>query len=164
MGPNRRTPFARPWFRPGKQAAVAALLSLAALTAGAHHGFTGRYDASQPLWLAGEVTRVYFGQPHPEVTIRVPQALAAPGAAPTGDAGPAPRVRPDTLGRELKIEFPPLRPFFDLGSRVRPGDRVSVIALRNCEPPHQLRGQWIQPALGEPVERRGRVQYQVERC
>jgi len=136
----------------------------------AHHGFTGRYDISQPLWIEGEVTRVYFGQPHPEVTIRTPNDLSAPSSAPdlTGAAGvirpQALSVREDSRGREIVVEFPPIQAFFSLGSRVARGDRVAVIAFRNCEAPHQIRGQWIQPAIGAPVARNGRVQYQVDGC
>ncbi len=136
----------------------------------AHHGFTGRYDVSQPLWIEGEITRVYFGQPHPLVTIRTNSKLTTPAQTPdlagAGDviAAGAIVVRADTRGQDVRIEFPPVRMFFELGDRITVGDRVAVIAFRNCESPHQLRGQWIRPARGVPVARAGRVQSQVQGC
>ena len=60
---------------------------------------------------------------------------------------------------ELSIEY-----VFELDGRVNPGDRVAVIVLRNCEPPHQLRGQWVRPARGEAVIRGGTLQAEVEGC
>ncbi len=150
--------------------ALAAAAVLATSPTSAHHGFTGRYDVSQPLWLEGEVTRIYFGQPHPVVTLRTSPALALPTAAPdlagAGDviAEGALAVRPDTLGRELTVEFPPIQAFFALARSVMVGDRVAVIAFRNCDAPYQLRGQWIRLRTSTPVAISGRVQYQVEAC
>ena len=151
-------------------ALLLALLISGVSAALAHHGFTGRYDISAPLWIEGEVTKVYFGQPHAELTIRTSADLSLPDAAPdlagADDVitAQALAVREDTKAREIEIEFPPIRIFFDLGSSVSVGDRVAVIAFRNCEPPHQLRGQWIKPQDGAPVARSGRLQYQVEGC
>ncbi len=140
------------------------------LPSAAHHGFSGRYDISRPIWIEGVVTRAYFGQPHAELTVRTDQALRLPSSLPdlagAGDIieGGALQVRDDTRGREVSVEFPPISAFFGLGRRVSAGDRVSVIAFRNCEAPHQLRGQWVQPATGTPVARSGRVQSQVRGC
>ena len=44
----------------------------------AHHGFIGRHDFSRPMYLAGRVMRVYAGQPHARVTVRVPDSLQLP--------------------------------------------------------------------------------------
>lgn len=68
------------------------------------------------------------------------------------------------LGEAPEIEFPPVRRFFALEERIQPGDRIALIALRNCEPPHQLRAQWVAPESGPPVVRSGRMQSEVERC
>lgn len=151
-------------------ATLAMLLAALAAPASAHHGFTGRYDASRPLWIEGVVTRAYFGQPHAEVVIRTEPTLAPPTTRPAlGSAadiiGDRPlEVRADTRGRVVRIEFPPVAAFFALGTSVSVGDRVAVIAYRNCEAPHQLRGQWIRPESGRPTVRSGRVQAQVEGC
>jgi len=125
---------------------------------------------SQPLWIEGTVTEAYFGQPHPEVTIRTAATMAPPSRAPDLAGvtniigGRSLSIRPETRGREVTIEFPPVSAFFRMGRSVSPGERVAVIAYRNCEAPHQLRGQWIQLAGEAPVARAGRVQYQVEGC
>jgi hypothetical protein len=139
-------------------------------TAFAHHGFTGRYNIAQPVWIEGEVVRVYFGQPHPLVTVRTAANMSAPtqrpalGAAADSIGDRALVVRADTRGREVRIEFPPVQMFFDLDRKVAVGDRVAIIAFRNCNAPHQLRGQWIQPKTGNAIARGGRVKYQVEGC
>ena len=149
---------------------AAAALLVAASSASAHHGFTGRYDVSAPLWVEGEVVRAYFGRPHAEIAIRTAPDLSPPVQTPEIGAGRdvidpgALAVRDDTRGREVEVELPPLRMFFDLGRRVAVGDRIAVIAFRNCEAPHQLRGQWVRPADGPPVVRGGTVQYQVRGC
>lgn len=151
---------------------IAFLLLLVPAVAMAHHGFTGRYDLSQPVWIEGEVIQAYFGQPHPTLTIRTPSDLAPParrpdpGAARSTIAVDRLAVREETRGRDVVIEFPPIPAFFNLGDSVTVGDRVALIAFRNCEAPHQLRGQWLQP--GRPnaaaVMRSNRQSYQVERC
>lgn len=68
------------------------------------------------------------------------------------------------LGTSIEIEFPPVDRFFELEGRIRPGDRIAVIALRNCEAPHQLRGQWIAPPDGPAVVREGRMQSEIDGC
>jgi hypothetical protein len=67
--------------------------------------------------------------------------------------------------KEVQIEFPPVAVFFALNEKVKPRDRVGVIAYRNCLAPHQLRGQWVQTAGGDVVYRpAGRMQSTVEKC
>jgi hypothetical protein len=148
----------------------AVLLALAAGAFGAgpsfaHHGFTGRYDRSRPIALTGIVTRASFAPPHPTITLRV-EAAEPPeldAAARAEFAGPV-AARPEDVGRTLEVEFPPVRAFFDLGGQVRAGDRVAIVALRNCAPPHQLRSQWIRLASGSVVHRAGRMSVQVDGC
>ncbi len=48
--------------------ATLALLLLAGAAA-AHHGFTGRYDRSQPVWIEGTVIAANFGYPHAVLTL-----------------------------------------------------------------------------------------------
>lgn len=136
----------------------------------AHHGFNGRYDLSQPVWIEGTVVNAYFGPPHSEITIDVPADLALPAAAP--DLGPAAGflaadalvIRPETAGRRIEIELPPTGQYSGLGSRVRPGDRISAVAIQNCEAPHQLNVQWLRLADGEVVARSAAMSYMVRAC
>jgi hypothetical protein len=46
--------------------------------ASAHHGGTGDYDASRPLYLSGTVTATKYGFPHAVLDIQVPAGLTAP--------------------------------------------------------------------------------------
>lgn len=148
------------------------LLLFMPLAANAHHGFTGRYDLSAPIWLEGIVTQAYFGRPHATLTLRTASDMALPARRPDpADAKDTIAIdrlsiREDTSGREIVIEFPPISQFFNLGRSIGPGSKVSVIAFRNCDAPHQLRGQWIlaDKAGAQPVTRPGRLSYQVERC
>jgi hypothetical protein len=142
-------------------------LAAAALPAPAlaHHGFTGRYDTARPLWLAGPVTRADFAPPHPVIALRIEDA-SPPNPAlplPVEFAGPL-SVRAEDVGQVREVEFPPVRAFFDLGARLRIGDRVAIMALVNCRPPHQLRSQWIRLADGGIIERTGRLSYMAAGC
>jgi hypothetical protein len=149
--------------------AAACLTTLGAGAAWAHHGFGGRYDLANPVWIEGEVVEAYFGQPHAELTIAVPADLALPAAAPdlgTADflgAG-ALAVLPETQGTTIVVELPPTEQYYGLGDRMAVGDRIAIIAVRNCEPPHQLNGQWLRLADGEVVARAGAMSYMVEAC
>ncbi|MBB4005540.1 DUF6152 family protein [Aurantimonas endophytica] len=135
-----------------------------------HHGFGGRYDLSAPVWIEGEVTRAYFGQPHAELVIRVADDLGVPAAPP--DLGSAAtfldpgrlQVRADMRGASVEVELPPTQKYFSLGERIAVGDRIAIIAVRNCDPPHQLNGQWLRLADGEIVARAGAMSYMVGGC
>lgn len=150
--------------------AVAFLVILASNIASAHHGFSGSYDLSRPIWIEGTVVASYFGQPHAELTIRTPADLAAPSSRPDLaeaaaflDAG-ALAVLPETRGRTIKLELPPTQQYFGLGPRVALGDRIAAVAVRNCERPHQLNVQWLRLADGEIVARSGAMNYMVKSC
>lgn len=138
---------------------------LAATAALAHHGFGGSYDRSAPVYLEGTVQRAYFGQPHAELVLTVDAAVQSATLDETAQAfADGLTFWRAEFGASPEIELPPVRLFFDLETRVRPGDRIAIIALRNCDPPHQLRAQWIAPPAGEPVVRRGRMQTEVSGC
>ncbi len=57
-----------------------------------------------------------------------------------------------------------MRAFYDLGGKVKPGDTVEIIAIRNCAAPHQLRSQWVRVLGREIVQREGRLSYMVRGC
>ncbi len=147
--------------------AIAAALaaSLAAGAALAHHGFGGEYDRSTPIYLEGVVEQAFFGYPHAEIVLTADASVDnAPGVVAEGEFGDGLTFWRAELGPSVEIEFPPVRRFFDLDGRIAPGDRIGVVVLRNCEPPHQLRGQWVAPAEGDPVVRSGRMQNEVSGC
>jgi len=141
------------------------ILSTVYRPAVAHHGFGGEYERGAPVYLEGTVVHSYFGYPHAEIVLeadRRVQAATLPASAAEFEDGLT--FWRAGLGARPEIEFPPVALFFDLDGRIAAGDRVAVIALRNCEAPHQLRGQWIAPADGAPVVRSGRVQTEVQTC
>ncbi len=110
----------------------------------AHHGVTGRYDAATPIVLSGTVTAATFAPPHPVLSVRVDRAElpAVRVGRPAEYFGPA-VARAEDVGEVREIELSPVRMFYDLADRVRVGDRIVIVALRNCLPPHQLRSTWL---------------------
>lgn len=154
--------------------AAAAFVAMSLATVGgdasAHHGFGGRYDLTRPVWIEGVVKQAYFGQPHAEITVEVPADITLPRVAPDLASaasfldGSALVVRADTAARVVKIELPPTQQFFRLGSVVAVGSTIAVIAVRNCDSPHQLNGQWLRLASGEIVARSGAMSYMVNGC
>jgi hypothetical protein len=144
---------------------VVAGSSAGAAPALAHHGIGGRYDTRVAIYLAGTVSRVRVGMPHPVVELRV----SLPPMLPTGlpeaaEFEPRLLMRPEDQARTREVEFPPVARFLELGPEIKPGDRIALIALRNCAAPHQLRGQWIQLASARVVVRQGHMQNEVEGC
>lgn len=154
---------------------LVALIALVASVgvASAHHGFTGRYDASRPLWVEGEVVSAHIGPPHIEVRVRTPERFAAPvrqGVAELDSTlrplTPAPplSVREDHRNTTVLLEFPPIINFTGLRGNLRPGDRVAAVVYRNCDRPHNLRVQWFRAGDGRVLPGRRNVQTEVERC
>ncbi|CAH1672877.1 MULTISPECIES: DUF6152 family protein [unclassified Chelatococcus] len=130
-------------------------LALILLSAGAvlaHHGYTGQYDTSRPILLGGSVTRTTFAPPHPVISVRVDLAeVPALDVDRPDEITGRLTVRPEDVGAVREIELSPVRDFFNLSERIRIGDRVMVVALMNCRPPHQLRSSWIQLSDGEII-------------
>jgi hypothetical protein len=137
----------------------------AAIPSAAHHGFGGRYDVSRPIWLQGVVHAASFRPPHPTIMLEADRDIRRPDALPDGAEFLNRLVtRDEDRGQRLEIEFPPVGLFFNLADRVRTGQTIAVVALRNCAAPHQLRGQWIRLADGSVVVRQGRMQSEVDAC
>lgn len=122
----------------------------------AHHGVTGRYDAATPIVLSGTITATTFAPPHPVLSVRVDTAElpAFDVGRPAEYFGPA-VVRAEDVGEVREIELSPVRMFYNLANRVRVGDRVVIVALRNCLPPHQLRSTWLRLSDGTVVSYTG---------
>ncbi len=147
--------------RIGRRLVFGLPLAVLAMPAAAHHGFSGRYDASRPIYLAGTVVRAAFQPPHPVLTLSVTVVAALP----TGTEFDGRLIqRPEDQGQRREVEFPPVQLFYGLAPRIAVGDRVGVIVYRNCLAPHQLRGQWIRLADGAIVARSGRIQGEGEGC
>jgi hypothetical protein len=145
---------------PGRLLKICVLLALIPVAVMAHHGFGGRYDRSAPVLVQGVVVNAYFGQPHPEITLDTDPATDLPALLPERlSAGLVPWTEATAT-----VEFPPIGTFFGLDSTVAAGDRVTIVALRNCDPPHQLRGQWISIKGQGEAEATGRVQTEVDGC
>ena len=117
-----------------------ALLVLAAPPAVAHHGGTGDYEASRPLYIAGEVVEARYTAPHGIITVRVPSDLQVPQELPGTEElrgyehwDGHPQV--EGTGEEREILLPP-----DITSQVGalpdppgPGDEISLVAYRRCD-------------------------------
>ena len=144
---------------------VFAMLTVMVGGAGAHHGVTGLYDSSQPILIAGTVTEATFSPPHPVISVQVEAA-----EPPTGDlnrpdefTGPI-QLRPGDIGQVREVEFSPVATFYDLRDRVSVGDRVVILALKNCEPEQQLRSSWITLSDGEVISYTGGLHRKVDGC
>lgn len=133
----------------------------------AHHGFTGAYDTSRPLYLEGRVTAVTLVQPHAEMTIEVPADIALPQDFPQidvlGIADVPAKIRPMSAGT-YRVQMAGTNFVRDLSGRIKPGDRVGLVALRNCRPPNEVRSRWIRTADGAVLVRGGATQAEVNGC
>lgn len=131
----------------------------------AHHGVTGRYDASRPILVSGVVTATTFAPPHPVLSIRVEQRQVSDGGLgrPHEYFGPV-AVRSEDVGQVRVIELSPVRMFYDLENKLRPGDRITLVALQNCLSPHQLRSTWLRLESGEVVSYTGDWAPGVDGC
>lgn len=134
-------------------------------TVTAHHGMTGRYDAAIPIVLSGTITATTFAPPHPVLSVRVDTAElpAFEVGRPAEYFGPA-VARAEDVGKVREIELSPVGMFYDLAERVRVGDRIVIVALRNCFPPHQLRSTWLRLFDGTVVSYTGDWAPGVDGC
>ncbi len=146
-----------------------AVVSLAVLGLGggvfAHHGVTGQYDGAVPIVLHGTVTAATFSPPHPVLAVEVTGRTL-----PDFEVGRAEEyfgpvvIRPEDVGQVLQVEFAPARMFYELSGQLRPGDEVTVLALRNCLPPHQLRSSWLRLSDGKVLSYTGDWAPSVDGC
>ena len=155
--------------RIGAKFLSAALLALGLplVQANAHHGFSGAYDATAPLYIEGRVQNVILSYPHVEMTVEVAETAEIPADLPDIEnlgiddvPGIITVVEPGSY--ELQIagtEFVSL-----LDGRIAEGDRIALVALRNCLPPHEYRSRWIRLASGDVVSNSGPTQAEVQGC
>lgn len=148
-----------------RRAAAALGLAVLAGAATAHHGITGQYDTGTPIVLAGTITRATFSPPHPVLLVQVEAGEVQVGDVGRSDEFTGPFVpRPEDTGEVREVEFSPVGTFYDLRDRLAVGDRLVVLALRNCLPPHELRSSWVQLADGEVVSYEGGLHVRVDGC
>lgn len=137
------------------------------LPATAHHGFRGAYDATSPLFMEGTVEEVTLAYPHVEMTIIVPADITVPATLPNLDVLGIPdaqaKIAPVSADT-YHLQMAGTNFVTDLADRVKVGDRVALVALRNCQPPHEHRSRWIRIASGEVVTRGGATQAEVQGC
>ncbi|MCU0882752.1 MAG: DUF6152 family protein [Hyphomonadaceae bacterium] len=144
---------------------VAAATLTTVTVAIAHHGRNGAYDVSRPIALEGVITEASFAPPHPVITIRVdarPRAASASGMP--GYEGAAAINRAADAGAVRVIEFSPLPQFTALRDSVTVGQRIQIMAFRNCIGTHDLRGHWVRTAGGVIAQRDNRPTSAVNGC
>jgi hypothetical protein len=131
----------------------------------AHHGFTGEYDASRPIYIEGTVRQVTVAQPHVEMTIEVAEAPTVRGELPDiaalGIEGVMDLISPAEPGT-YDLQIAGLQE--ELEGNIAAGDTIALVALRNCLPPNQYRSRWIRIASGKVVSLAGRTQTEVDGC
>lgn len=113
-----------------------------------HHGFTGQYDVSSPLYLEGTVQEVRWQSPHSILVLELPKNLEVPPKFRQlaqinqlgSDIQKQLAVPRNLLGTQQRVEFPPVASMINpLRDHLQNGDSVQLVVLRNCKPPNQLR-------------------------
>jgi hypothetical protein len=148
---------------------VVAVLSgiVAAVPSVAHHGFTGAYDISQPIYISGTVRKVEVAYPHVEMTIEVTGSVTVPVDLPDiGNLGIENVMGIMTVAAPGSYDLEIAGLQTELDGRLAVGDSVALVALRNCLPPNQYRSRWVQFASGDVVTRAAgsRTQTEVNGC
>ncbi|BAZ22171.1 hypothetical protein NIES4073_30530 [Kalymmatonema gypsitolerans NIES-4073] len=156
-----------------KMMAAIAIVSVMGVTkVEAHHGFSGQYDVSKPLYLQGTVREVRWQSPHSILVLELPKNLEVPSAfrqlAQVNELGSDTQKRlavpRNLLGTRQRVEFPPLASMVDpLQNRLQRGDTVQLVVLRNCQAPNQLRVLLARLSDGTTVAR-ARTGNQVNGC
>ncbi len=152
------------------------VMSAVPTTAEAHHGFGGRYDRSQPLYVEGVVTTATWNLPHALINIEPSSPTAAPKDLFELDAGSYSRLG----GREVVERTQPIQatgsgvltlllppPMTSDAARLaeRPGqgDTVGAIVFRECST-GELRVQLLRLSATERLVRNGVIQREVDGC
>lgn len=141
--------------------------------ASAHHGGTGDYDASRPLYLSGTVTAAKYGFPHAVLDIQVPAGLTVPS-----DLTGLDQLRGNEFwngeptaygaGQSHELLLPPdiTGTIGGMDNRPARGDTVRAIAYQRCagdEYAGELRVQQISFA-GEQLRYEGTITRMTDGC
>lgn len=158
--------------------AVVALLTLQApaVMAEAHHGFSGRYDRSKPLYIEGQITQATYTLPHGLITIEPASPTPPPSDllqltttqyARLGGRDVVTRSQPiqATGGGVLVLLLtPPMTT--TVGARPAPparGQSVGAIVYRECST-GELRVQLLRVSATDTIVREGVLQREVDGC
>jgi hypothetical protein len=158
--------------KPNNSIAVNVLATFAgigaiAVPALAHHGFSGAYNAAQPIYIEGVVEKVEISAPHVEMTLSAPAGITVPAALERIEDINIKNALSKTVAAQpgsYEIQMAGTAFVRALNNRVKVGDRIALVALRNCQPPHEHRSRWIRLASGEIVTVTGHTQAEVEGC
>jgi len=147
-----------------------------AAPAEAHHGFTGRYDRSKPLYIAGQITQATYTLPHGLITIE-----PAPPSEPPADLLQLnPRQYSDLGGRDVVTRAQPIQATgggvlvllltppmtSEVAARTAPptrGQSVGAIVYRECST-GELRVQLLRVSATDTLVRQGVLQREVNGC
>jgi hypothetical protein len=156
--------------------AAATAILVAAGPASAHHGFTGEYDASKPLYVHGTVESATYGYPHGLIHISPGRSSTAPADLAELTAqeqqnlgglsvvtGAAP-VRARGEGRLTLLLPPPMTTeVADRSDRPEAGAEVGAVIFRECTT-GELRVQLLRISEQQHVVRSGVMQTEVDGC
>jgi hypothetical protein len=156
--------------------AIVIITLASAAPAEGHHGFTGRYDRSKPLYIEGEVTQATYILPHGLITIEPspptppPQdllELSGDAYARLGGRDVVVRTQPiqATGGGVLVLLLTPPMTTEMVGRATAParGQTVGAIVFRECST-GELRVQLLRISAKESVVRVGVLQTEVDGC
>jgi hypothetical protein len=156
--------------------ALLAPVMWSAALADAHHGFGGRYDKSQPLYVEGTVTTATWNLPHALINIEPSPPTPPPQDLFELDAGSYSRLGGrDVVERTQPIQAtgsgvltlllpPPMTSDAQrLPERPAQGDTVGAIVFRECST-GELRVQLLRLSATERLVRNGVIQREVEGC
>lgn len=163
--------ISKKWMRLGLTTAIVLFSAVSFGRVEAHHGFSGQYDASRPLYLQGTVRQVRWQSPHSTLIVELPKNLEVPpefrqlSASRLGlNNQQRLTVSANLLGRRSRVEFPPVVSMVaPLRDRLQVGDSIQLVVLRNCQPPNQLRVLLARLSDGTTVAR-ARTANQVNGC
>jgi hypothetical protein len=156
--------------------AIVIITIISAAPAEGHHGFTGRYDRSKPLYIEGQITQATYMLPHGLITIEPSPPtpppsdlfeLSSDAYARLGGRDVVVRTQPiqATGGGVLVLLLtPPMTT--DMAGRAAPparGQTVGAIVFRECST-GELRVQLLRISPKESVMRVGVLQTEVDGC
>jgi hypothetical protein len=141
-----------------------------------HHGFTGRYDRSHPLYIEGQITQATYQLPHGLITIEPSQP-----AGPPPDLFELPSAAYVRLGgRDVVTRSRPIEPVgggvlvllltppmtTEVQARPAPptrGQPIGAIVFRECST-GELRVQLLRVSATDTLVRAGVLQTEVDGC